>query len=63
MASTKARQGPGVKDRGGNGLLYSRPRLFSTKYAYGPSLHDPPTELGSSRHEVTYELAFPAINT
>ena len=39
---------PRARDRGGYGLLYSPPRLFSTKYARNaqyargpPSLHDP----------------------
>ena len=48
MGSPRARPGLGVRDRGGDGLLYSPPRLFSTKYACnaqytsGPSsLHDP----------------------
>ena len=48
MGSPRARLGLGVRDRGGDGLLYSPPRLFSTKYARnaqyarGPSsLHDP----------------------
>ena len=48
MGSPRARIGLGVRDRGGDGLLYSPPRLFSTKYtrnaqyARGPSsLHDP----------------------
>ena len=41
MDSPGARLRPGVRDRGGDGLLYSPPRLFSTKYARGPSLHDP----------------------
>ena len=30
MGSPRARLGLGVKDRGGDGLLYSPPRLFST---------------------------------
>ena len=44
--SPMSRLGLGVRDRGGDGLLYSPPRLFSTKYACGPSsLHDPGTLL------------------
>ena len=48
MGSPRARLGLGVRDRGDDGLLYTPPRLFSTKYAHnaqyvgGPSsLHDP----------------------
>ena len=33
MGSPRARLGLGVRDRGGDGLLYSPPRLFSNKYA------------------------------
>ena len=39
MGSPRAMLGLRVRDKGGDGLLYSPPRLFSTKYA--SSLHDP----------------------
>ena len=43
MGSPRARLGLGVRDRGGDGLLYSPTRLFCTKYARSPSsLLDPP---------------------
>ena len=45
MGSPRARLGLGVRDRGGDGLLYSPPRLFSARnaqYTHGPSsLYDP----------------------
>ena len=48
MGSPRAKLGVGVSNRGGDGLLYSHPRLFSTKYARHAqyargqsSLHDP----------------------
>ena len=42
MGSPRARLGLGIRARGGDGLLYLPPRLYSTKYARGPSsLHNP----------------------
>ena len=45
MGSHMARLGLGVRNRGGDGLLHSPPRLFSTKYARNAQYAGGPSSL------------------